>query len=68
MHDSAEKRQFFSSVEAFDVNTGCWEECTTSGTPPLGVRALPVLLSGMVCIISVVTVVTVTATTTVFTY
>ena len=37
VHDSAEKRQFFSSVEVFDVNTGCWEQHTTSGTPPLGV-------------------------------
>ena len=47
VHDSAEKRQFFSSVEVFDVNTGCWEQWnyravewssgTTSGTPPLGV-------------------------------
>ena len=37
VHDSAEKRQFFSSVEVFDVNTGCWEQRTTSGTPPLGV-------------------------------
>ena len=39
-HDSAEKRQFFSSVEAFDVNTGCWEQHTTSGTPPLGVQGV----------------------------
>ena len=38
VHDSAEKRQFFSSVEVFDVNTSYWEQCTTSGTPPLGVR------------------------------
>ena len=38
VHDSAEKRQFFSSVEVFDVNTGCWEQRSTSGTPPLGVR------------------------------
>ena len=37
VHDSAEKRQFFSSVEVFDVNTGCWEQRTTRGTPPLGV-------------------------------
>ena len=37
VHDSAEKRQFFSGVEVFDVNTGCWEQHTTSGTPPLGV-------------------------------
>ena len=37
VHDSAEKRQFSSSVEVFDVNTGCWEQRTTSGTPPLGV-------------------------------
>ena len=38
-HDSAEKRKFFSSVEAvFDVNTGCWVQHTTSGTPPLGVQ------------------------------
>ena len=36
VHDSAEKRQFFSSVEMFDVNTG-WEQRTTSGIPPLGV-------------------------------
>ena len=38
VHDSAEKRQFFSSVEVFDVNTGCWEQRTTRGTPPLGVE------------------------------
>ena len=40
VHDSAEKRRFFSSVEAFDVNTGCWEQRTTSGTPPLGVQGV----------------------------
>ena len=40
VHDSAEKRQFFSSVEVFDVNTGCWEQrSTTRGTPPLGVAS-----------------------------
>ena len=38
VHDNVEKRQFFSCVEAFDVSTGCWEQRTTSGTPPLGVR------------------------------
>ena len=38
VHDSAEKRQFFSSVEVFDLDTGCWEQSTTRGTPPLGVR------------------------------
>ena len=38
VHDSAEKRQFFSSVEVFDVNSGCWNQRTTRGTPPLGVR------------------------------
>ena len=37
VHDSSEKRQFFSSVEMFDVNTGCWEQRITRGTPPLGV-------------------------------
>ena len=37
VQDSAEKRQFYSSVEVFDVNTGCWEQRTTRGTPPLGV-------------------------------
>ena len=37
VHDSAEKRQFFSSVEVFNVNTGCWEQRTTRGAPPLGV-------------------------------
>ena len=39
VHHSAEKRQFYSSVEVFDVNTGCWEQRTTRGTPPLGVQA-----------------------------
>ena len=38
VHDSAQKRQFYSSVEVFDVNTGCWDKRTTRGTPPLGVR------------------------------
>ena len=37
VHDSAEKRAFLSSVEVFNVNTGCWEQRTTRGTPPLGV-------------------------------
>ena len=37
VHDSAEKRRFFSRVEVFDVNTGCWEQRITNGTPPLGV-------------------------------
>ena len=36
VHDSADKRHFFSSVEVFDLNNGCWEQRTTSGTPPLG--------------------------------
>ena len=38
VRDNTKKRQFFSSVEVFDVNTGCWEQRTTSGTPPLGVQ------------------------------
>ena len=37
VHDSAEKRAFLSSVEVFNVITGCWEQRTTRGTPPLGV-------------------------------
>ena len=37
VHNSANKRRFFSSVEVFKVNTGCWEQRTTRGTPPLGV-------------------------------
>ena len=37
VHDSTKKQQFYSNVEVFDVNTGCWEQRTTSGTPPLGV-------------------------------
>ena len=37
VHDSAKKQQFFSAVEVFDLNTGCWEQRTTRGTPPLGV-------------------------------
>ena len=36
-HDSTWKRAFLSSVEVFNVNTGCWEQRTTRGTPPLGV-------------------------------
>ena len=36
IHDAAGMRQLFSSVEVFDVNTGCWEQRTTSGSPPLG--------------------------------
>ena len=36
---SAKGRQFIcSNVEVFDVNTGCWEQRTTHGTPPLGVQ------------------------------
>ena len=37
VHDSAEKQAFLSSVEVFNVNTGCWGQRTTRGTPPLGV-------------------------------
>ena len=37
VHDSAEKRAFLSNVEVFNVNTGCWEQRTTRGIPPLGV-------------------------------
>ena len=37
-HESAEKQAFFSNVEVFNVNTGCWEQRATSGTPPLGIR------------------------------
>ena len=39
VHESAGKRQFLSCVEVFDVNTGCWEQRATRGTPPLGVRS-----------------------------
>ena len=38
VHDSDEKRRFFSYVEVFELNTGCWKKCTTRGTPPLGVQ------------------------------
>ena len=39
MTDSVKGRQFICpSVEVFDVNTGCWEQRTTRGTPPLGVQ------------------------------
>ena len=37
VHNSAGKRTFLSNVEVFKVNTGCWEQRTTRGTPPLGV-------------------------------
>ena len=36
-HDSVERLPFYSSVEVFDMNTGCWEQRTTRGSPPLGV-------------------------------
>ena len=38
VHNSAEKLQFLSTVEVFDMNTGCWEQRTTRGAPPLGVE------------------------------
>ena len=37
VHDSAKKRALLFSVEVFNVDTGCWEQCTTRGAPPLGV-------------------------------
>ena len=37
VHNNAEKRQFLSYVEVFDLNSGCWEQRTTCGMPPLGV-------------------------------
>ena len=37
VHYSTEKRAFLSSLEVFNVNTGCWEQRTTRGMPPLGV-------------------------------
>ena len=39
VHNNAEKRALVSSVEVFNVNTGCWVQRTTRGTPPLGVVA-----------------------------
>ena len=38
VHDSAKKRWYFSSVEVFNLNNGCWEQRTIHGTPPLGVQ------------------------------
>ena len=38
VHESAKKGSLISCVEVFNVNTGCWEQRTTRGTPPLGVR------------------------------
>ena len=37
VHDGAEKRNFLSRAEVFDLDSGCWEQRTTCGTPPLGV-------------------------------
>ena len=37
VHESAEKQAFLSNVEVFSLNTGCWEQRATHGTPPLGV-------------------------------
>ena len=38
VHDSAEKQAFLSRLDVFHLQRGCWEQQTTSGTPPLGVR------------------------------
>ena len=38
VHDSAEKRAFLSRLDVFHLQRGCWEQQTTSGTPPLGVE------------------------------
>ena len=37
-HDSAYKRESLSHVDVFHLQKGIWEQQTTSGTPPLGVR------------------------------
>ena len=39
VHNSAEKQAFLSSVEVFSLNTGCWEQRATHGTPPLGISS-----------------------------
>ena len=39
VHDSHEKLQYLSTIEAFDLETGYWDQLTTSGTPPLGVES-----------------------------
>ena len=36
VHDSPEKIKFLSSVDVFQVDSGCWIRQVTSGTPPLG--------------------------------
>ena len=38
VHDSAEKLAFLSHVDVFHLQRGSWEQQTTSGTPPLGVK------------------------------
>jgi len=37
VHDNSQKRAFLSRVEVFHLQSGSWEQQTTSGTPPLGV-------------------------------
>ena len=36
VHDTAEKRAFLSRVDVFHIQSGSWEQKSTSGTPPLG--------------------------------
>ena len=69
MHNSANKRRFFSSVEVFKVNTVAGNSAPHVEHLHWEWTVIPVLLSGMSCTISVVGVVTVVAaTTTVFTH
>ena len=37
-HETPLSAKMRALVEVFNVNTGCWEQRTTRGTPPLGVR------------------------------
>ena len=69
VHDSAEKRQFFSSVEVFDVNTGMLGAAHHTWNTSTGSEgAIPVLLSGMSCTFRWWVWYTVSAAKTVFTH
>ena len=38
IHNGEEKRRYNSRVEIFNLTTGTWRQCTTTGNPPLSVN------------------------------
>ena len=47
MHDSEKKRAMCSVMEVYHLASGRWEQKPTTGTPPLGVMVMQLLLLEM---------------------